>query len=176
MLRCAGQVPSQAVTGLVPYISSVLKSLARKDARTSIDSADTSKDTASITNLSPHIALLCLWDMTEDVARSIASSIEATFETEHELLFGSPVSDSRKRKSGKNSGSETSVLPILPGTIALNILIDILCGSDPSSIAARELLLTCKDACHSIEKALERGTRHAEKILAADMVRSKCKV
>lgn len=179
VLRCAGRLPSKSVQGLVSYIASVFKTL--------------SKDGLAINspNVTSHTALLCLWGMSSEVAATLATSIQAAFENEHELLFASPAIDSKKRKSGRNKTSLSTSsssdiisrakddqndmalikLPILQPTIALKILSDILAGGDPSSVAARDaLLISSKDACHLIEDALTRGTKHAEKLLAADLV------
>jgi hypothetical protein len=155
ILRLAGRLPSKAVEGLVPHISSKLASLDDDDSNPSV---------------SAHIALLCLWGMAEEVAQSLASSIESDFEGYHELLFSSPGADSKKRKSGR-SRKPALVVPHLPPVVALDVLGDILRGSDPSGVAARQAILSSASASNTIEQALERGTKHAERLLAGDSVR-----
>ena len=160
ILRMAGRLPSKAVEGLVQHISSVLASLSQ------LDDPDIPRQ-----NVSAHIALLCLWDMTEEVAPSLAASIQAPFEGDHTLMFGSPAADSKKRKSGRSKRKDDVVaVPPLPPHIALDVLGDILRGSDPSSVAARGFILGSVSACSSIEKALERGTMYAERLLTAESV------
>jgi hypothetical protein len=176
LLQCASRLPPKSVQGLVPYIASVFKTLSKNCLASNCQ------------NVTSHTALLCLWGMTAEVAATIATSIQAAFEHEHELLFASPAIDSKKRKSGRHNtrnkdimfsikdGKDTALikLPTLQPTIALKILSDILAGGDPSSVAARDaLLMYSKDACYSIEEALIRGTKHAEKLLAADLVSAK---
>jgi condensin-2 complex subunit G2 len=161
VLRSAGRLPAQAVDGLVPYITSVLACLPESE------SLDESRK-----NVTAHITLLCLWDMTEQVARSLATSIESAYNTGYELNFGSPETDSRKRKSGRRSKSKTDeiTMPALPPRLALIVLRDILQGSDPMSVAARESILLSPSASNVIEKALEHGTKYAERLLDADSV------
>lgn len=158
ILRCAGRLPSRAVEGLVPYISSVLKSVEEPDHSESQEE-----------NVTAHIALLCLWDMTDEVAPSLAMSIQSAFY--EDPLFGSPTVDSKKRRSGKSRRSDTTLaIPQLPPRVALNVLGDILRGSDPTCKAAREAILNSKTACGAIERALEGGTRQAERLLDGDPV------
>ena len=160
ILRSAGWLPSKAVEGLVSHISEILASLCESD------SMDGPRQ-----NVSAHIALLCLWDMTNEVAPSLASSIESVFEEDHELGFGSPAANSKKRRSGVSRRKSSVVsVPNLPASVALDVLGDILRGSDPSSVAARESILGSKIACSAIEKALERGIKYAERILSGETV------
>jgi condensin-2 complex subunit G2 len=160
ILRTAGRLPSKAVEGLVPHISSVLASLSQTD---SLDSPRQ--------NVTAHIALLCLWDMTEEVAPSLAASIQSPFEGDHELIFGSPSSDSKKRKSGRSKKKDHLLaVPPLPPRVALDVLGDILRGSDPSSVAARGSIFASISASSAIEKALQRGTKYAERLLSAESV------
>ena len=158
ILRSAGRLPAKAVEGLVSHISSMLSKL-------NIDgeAADMKQ------NVSAHIALLCLWDMTDEVAPSLANSIEAAFEGDHELLFGSPEPMSRKRKPGASKKKNILAVPPLPPRLALGVLEDILRGLDPSSVAARESILESQIARNAIEKSLERGIRYAERLLAKDV-------
>ena len=161
ILRCAGRLPAKAVEGLVPYISSLLASVEEPD-----DEGE--DDDSPVDNVSSHVALLCSWDMTDEVALSLASSIKSAFQDD--LFVGSPGDNSKKRR-GRRSGSDASVVvPQLPAKVALNVLGDILRGSDPTRVAAREALLSSEKACKSIEKALEVGTKHAERVLAGDSV------
>jgi hypothetical protein len=61
-------------------------------------------------------------------------------------------------------------VPPLTTRVALDVLGDLLRGSDPSSIAAREAILstTTTTACRSFESALEMGSTRAEGLLQAN--------
>ena len=171
ILRCAGRLPVKTAGGLVTYISSLLEAVEEPD-----DHDDDEEDNDSpVDNVTSHVALLCSWDMTDEVALSLAASINSAFQGD--LLVGSPIANSKKRRNRRSSGSSDHgavAVPQLPATVALNVLSEILRGSDPSSVAAREALLRSERAFKSIEKALESGTRHAEGILAGDTVSSFC--
>jgi condensin-2 complex subunit G2 len=162
ILRTAGRIPAKAVEGLVPYIASVLESLTDTD------------DSRTSQNVTAHIALLCLWDMSEKVASSLAASIESAFPSVQGSIFGSPLSDPRKRRSARTMKESDLRVPELPARMALKVLGDILRGSDPSSVAAREFILCSNTASRLIEQALEKGTKCAERVLAGDPVRVFC--
>jgi len=161
VLRLAGRLPAKAVEGLIAHVYETLASLPADGGRE-----------ATNNNVTAHVALLCLWDLTEEVAASLASSIESVFESDHSLHFGSPDASSGKRRSGRRTSNTRStknggksVVPELPSVVALDVLRSILAGSDPSSVAARQSILTSEAACGKVEKALERGTKYAEAIL-----------
>jgi hypothetical protein len=66
-------------------------------------------------------------------------------------------------------------VPPLTTRVALDVLGDLLRGSDPSSIAAREAILsttttTTTTACRSFESFLEMGSTRAEGLLQANPV------
>jgi len=160
ILRLAGRLPTETVDGLVPHVTAVLGSLP--------DTEGSGGGALPTPNVTAHVALLCLWDHTEEVAASLASSIESVFEADHSLYFGSPDSNSGKRRvrqGGSSSKNGTLLVPELPPNAALTILGDILLGSDPSSVSARQSILSSPTASAKIEKALERGTKYAESIL-----------
>jgi condensin-2 complex subunit G2 len=162
ILRCAGRLPSKAIEGLVTHISQSLASLR--------DSTNASG------NVSAFIALLCLWDMTEEVATSLATSIVSSFESDYALkyehLASDSLNDSRKRRSGRRATASNQLVavPMLPALVALDVLSDVLRGSDPSSAAARECILDSPIATQAIDAALERGIKYAERILNGDEV------
>jgi hypothetical protein len=68
ILRCARRLPPKAAEGLASHISEKLA-----DLNAHID------DNTVRENITPHIALLCLWGMAEDVAASLADSIKSAF-------------------------------------------------------------------------------------------------
>jgi condensin-2 complex subunit G2 len=130
ILRCCGRLPVEAVDELVQYISKVLEN--------------------PVANSSAHVALLCLWGKTDEVAPVLAGSLLG----HHRGLFRmseSPTTD--------------DLLPQMDSNTALGILTDILRGSDPSSVAARECILQSPSASLSIAKALQKGMQHLEMLL-----------
>jgi hypothetical protein len=165
ILRCAGRLPSDAVQGLVPHISDALAKL-----------GDTDGSKLSTRQATSFIALLCLWNMTEQVAKSLATSIESSFERDHSLNYEhpSPSKHSRKRRTGRPSKTSVDQLlvPQLPPLVAMQVLGDILSGSNPSSVAARESIFESPVAVAAIDKSLQRGIRYAELVLAGTTVSS----
>lgn len=160
ILCCASRLPKKAVKGIVSFVSSSLHSLAQEDRR-------------PCPNVASHLALLCVCGMTEEVASTLAASIESAFGDDITLM--SPVFDEGRRRSRRvSSGSgkaQSSVLPKFPLKMAWEILDNTLQGSNPSSVAVREAILSSPAAYSSMESALERGTLFAERLLAADSVR-----
>jgi hypothetical protein len=165
ILRCAGRLPPKAVEGLASHIS-----LKLADLKAGID------DDTVHENISPHIALLCLWGMTEDVAMSLSASIQSAFGDDDELVSpnvgGNGRPSSNKRRSGRNRKEDLAVPP-LPARVALEVLGDLLRGPDPSSVAAREAILSSSVACNAFEVALEMGTTRAERLLQSNPVRKR---
>lgn len=163
ILRCAGRMPPKSVEGMSSHITNKLIAFERSSERESVRE-----------NVSPHIALLCLWGLTEDVAKSLSSSIEAALSDGKELAensFERVVISSNKRKSTRSTlATQDLSVPLLPPQIALAVLCDILSGPDPSSIAARSIIIQSASACGLLEQALERATVFAEKIMLADPV------
>lgn len=163
ILRCAGRLEPESVKGLAHQITSKLGAIEDEDG-------------FAHENITPHVALLCLWGMTEDVAHSLASSIVKSFS---HVDFGfDKETIGKKRKSGRSGKvSEDSVkhnapfrVPQLPSHVAIEVLESILRGSDPSSAAARNAILLSSAACSAIEKALEKGTIYVEHLLLSDPV------
>ena len=167
LLRCAGFLDPKHVKGLVNHISSSLHS------HSMFASAEASA--LSTRAMSNHLALLCLWGMTEDVSVCLSSSLTSAFDDGHgeSLDLLSPVSDkSKKRKNGRGSSAKKnsivandSMLPSLPGDVAIAVLGDIFRGSEPSSIAARECLIENTKACKALDDAFERGTAYAGRLM-----------
>lgn len=151
ILRLAGCLPASAVPEMMDRISVVLEKCKK------------SPPTA-------HLALFCVWGRADAVASSLAAAIESEFEGNHELLFASPEANSKKRKSGRSGRRQTMGVPHLPSELALQVVGDILRGADPSNKAARWAILESDVACLALEQALQRGTKHAERLLERDSV------
>ena len=155
ILRCAGRLSPKSVEGLASQITLKLAAIGE----------DKSKGNE---NIAPHIALLCMWGLTEDVSKSLASSIVKAFDDDDELAtptFEEFSNVSNKRKAGPGGRFPERVVPPLPPRVAMSVLEEILRGSDPSSIAARCAILASDAACNAFERALERGTTSAQRLL-----------
>eukprot|EP00978_Attheya_sp_CCMP212_P016764 scaffold44171_cov64-Attheya_sp.AAC.1 len=152
LLQCAGRLPPQSVRGMSQFISSKLNDIPNSD-----------DGRAAGVKATSHIALLCLWGMTEDVAISLSDSISSAFEADSHHEIGGE----EKSKDGRRSSRlvKSLSLPQVPGKVAIQIIANILSGPDPSCISARKALLTSPTAYGSIEKALVRATFQAEKML-----------
>mmetsp|Transcript_26643 Transcript_26643/g.39518 ORF Transcript_26643/g.39518 Transcript_26643/m.39518 type:complete len:885 (-) Transcript_26643:242-2896(-) len=160
LLRCAGRMPINAVVGLSNHLTTKLKHV---------------KDDREDTNLAPHIALLCLWGKTDEVAVSLAKSISKVFgksdifSDENELAI---MDESERHTRKRRQGGEAAVpsIPCLPASIALRVIGNILSGPDPSCIAARESILHSGVACNALFKSLEGAHRAAEKLLGINEI------
>ena len=168
LLRCAGRMPINAVVGLSNHLTTKMKNI----------SDDDDDVCGNATNLAPHIALLCLWGKTDQVAVSLANSISKVFGKCN--IFGDEseplmVDDSERHTRKRRQGGEAAVptIPCLPAAIAMRVIGNILSGPDPSCVAARESILHSDVACNAIFKSLEGAHRAAEKLLGINEVRKK---
>jgi len=94
ILRCAGRLPPKAVEGLASHLSEKLADLNAHF-----------HDNTVLENTTPHIALLCLWEMTEDVAASFSDSIKSVFGDDNDDTFlnlDDSTIGSSKRRSRRN--------------------------------------------------------------------------
>ena len=167
ILRCVGKLPPEAVDGVLPHVISSLKSL--------------STSGLSQRQVSAHIAVLCLWGKTDEVAKALSTSIAADsdivdsltspllFEDGPAHLRSSSDRKSRNRCSGRGLEAKCDI-PSIPPRFAWGLIQDFLQGSDASNEATRKAILSSADACETIEAALERGTVVAEQLLLADSV------
>ena len=155
ILRCAGRLTSKSVEGLASQITMKLASFDHDE-------------NIEFKNMAPHVALLCMWGLTEDVSKSLAMSIVRAFEDDDELtspVFDNFSHDSNKRKSGSGSMIVHSSIPRVPPNVALSVVEEILRGADPNSIAARTAILASSTACSNFESALGRATVYADRVL-----------
>ena len=158
ILRCAGRLSPESVMGLAHQVVSKL------------DSIDNERD-MSRENVTPHVALLCLWGMTEAVSESLAMSISVTFDYDKAIF--DDMSRGKKRRSRRARDSTPNLkaplgVPQLSSHVAMEVLESILRGSDPSSVAARQAILSSRGASTTLEQALEKGQELAERLLKCD--------
>mmetsp|Transcript_22138 Transcript_22138/g.32568 ORF Transcript_22138/g.32568 Transcript_22138/m.32568 type:complete len:647 (+) Transcript_22138:610-2550(+) len=168
LLRCAGKMPPRSVQGLASHLSHKLSSLCKQD-----------KNIRKVVNVSPHLALLCLWGKTDDVALSLARVISQAFECNGNTSFpfdsNSTISNDgvkTRRSARMSSSSERPISPItipeLTPDVALTVLGCILSGPDPSCVAARGSLLASRISCEVIENALGKAMFFADFILKSN--------
>ena len=167
ILRCACRLPAKAVEGYVPHITSLVSSTRHADE----------ENGNFLGNVTLHIALLCSWGMTEEVALSLTSSISAGFEN-IDFSVELNVDDSQKRRSRRiESGyapKSNASVPSLPPSAAIHVLSEILRGTDPNTVSAREALLSCEQALIPIEEVWSEGLKHIESVLSGESVRVHC--
>jgi len=159
ILNCAGKVDESKIEGLRTHIVGQLSA-----------TSDTPAEGSVRANLSPNVALLCAWGMTEDVAKCLASSISQYFmgdANEQNGSFTRKSGASRKRKSRgkKQAVTGQSDLPHLDVGVCLGILGDILKGSYPASVLAREYILGSDTAFDAIASALQTAKTAAERMI-----------
>ena len=153
ILRCAGNLTPAVVDGLSSRISTM--------------------EVTENTNLTAHMALLCVWGMEEDVAKAIGKSIKQGLMdgTDEDAMMEEPRRQSTKRnaRSEKRKGTtaEDDMLPFanMPASLAIASLSNILRGVDPSCVAARDAILDSASACSALEGALDAATSTAERML-----------
>ena len=136
ILNCAGKMDADSIDSLRTHVVSELEK-----------SWDLPVEKRARTNFSPYASLLCTWDMADEVAACLASSISNYFE-------GGDQQPKKKKARGKKAAGS---LPVLHIDVALNILGHILQGTYPSLIAARESILNCESGCDAIISALKKA-------------------
>lgn len=164
LLQCAGMLEPRNVDGLVHHIYNSLRLLS---SRTNDHSE------LPLQNATSHMGLFCQWDMTEDVASCLASSLASAFDDLHDgggaLLLSPASAHSKKRRSSRNgrrsSMGNESALPNLPADTALEMLCQILNGSEPLHLSARIHLTHSTKARTTLLSALEQGTLYAGRLL-----------
>jgi hypothetical protein len=151
LLACAEYLPSGSAQDAVLHAKKVLSSI--------------SDETPSL-SVSPYVSLLCSLGLTDDVASSLAASIESSFDGDFTLNFASPEAGTRKRKTKKSGGKRKSlVVPMMPPRIALNVLSDIMNAADTGFELARHSLFSSAVASDVVEGSLARGIKFAERVL-----------
>ncbi|CAB9497077.1 Condensin-2 complex subunit G2 [Seminavis robusta] len=159
--RCAGFLEAEDTESLFSHVKSSLKDLSNQERRPE----------NQVQKASDHIALLSQWNMIEDVAVSLASSILSGFDEEQcgdNLLSPESVSDSSKKRSSsarKKAASDKRLVPMLNPDLAIDVFHAILNGADPGNQAARTSLFLSIEAREAIEDALDQATAFTGRIL-----------
>lgn len=157
ILNCAGKMKESEIEGLRAH---VIGELAK--------ATDMPPEKRMRVNFSPNMALLCEWGMTDDVGICLASSISQYFMLGNHDNKNSEYTEkskaSKKRKQGKNKAVK-DVLPHLDIETSLGILGNILKGSYPASLSARDSIIKSESAFTAISTALQSAKTAAEKII-----------
>ncbi|GMH69210.1 hypothetical protein TrRE_jg11089, partial [Triparma retinervis] len=167
LLRTAGNMPPSEITGLVAALTAKLQQAANV--------VDVTEEIGR--DLTPHIALLCLWGKEDAVAVSLGKSIERFFseddddeeegggEGDASSGGGSAAGKKRKKKEISKNGAASLLIPNLKASAALIVLKNIMGGSDTSSVSARSKILNHEVACKVLEASLESARAAAERII-----------
>ena len=159
LLQCAGNMPITAISGLVLALTDKLR-MASEMSEGAITEA-TAKE------LTPHIALLCLWGKSDQVCFSLANSVEVFMTGEEDDGDATPKKGNKRRAQEVSTNAGTSLLPKLSPACALLILKTIMSASDASSIAARSNILTDDVARTVLEGALDSARGAAERFMSS---------
>jgi condensin-2 complex subunit G2 len=171
-LSCAGRLPSKSVVGLMPCIVTSIQHEIQSDLqRNRIPGS-----------FIPYLALLCVWDMAEQAVLSIAVSIRSSLYNKipsndtHLSLFDSPVAvaaNSKKRRSGRTVATSSpsaasaadDIIPLLAVPILVNVLHEVLGGSDSDSLSVRNAFLSSANASEVLEKLFHDGVICMQRLL-----------
>ncbi len=134
-----------------PVVKNILKIVRR------LPSCDDLKINAENLNVAGYLSVYCHWGRSEAVIACLAKSLETDLGVE-EVLFSTPEPKTKKRKSRRGNHDES--IELLPASVALKVVHELL--QDPD---IRPYLLS-----PVLERALEKGTKLAEKMLSRDRV------
>lgn len=127
ILNCAGKMKETEIDGLRAHVIGELSK-----------ATDMPPEKRTRVNFSPNMALLCQWGMTEDVAQCLSSSILNYFSPENP--DGKPRQTKKRKQRGKKAATKDE-LPQLDIETSLGILGNILKGSYPASLSARDSII-----------------------------------
>ena len=161
LLRCLAQLPKQTVDRISNFIYGSMSSW--------------NQDYRSPHLVLSHLAPLCAWGMTPEVAEALSRSIHLPFNDESNIF--SPLSISldesmalRRVSTSRRKSNRSLAIPEQDPWTALAVINMILQSRDPTSTFLKEQILKCEKSCASIKSALERGITLAEKVFVADVV------
>ena len=115
--------------------------------------------------------------MAEDVSASLSASILSAMDEGDDITLLTPQSDkSKKRKSSQSSRQKSSLenglVPLLPPETAMDVLDELLFGSDPGNVLARDSLLATTKAREKLEEAFMQATQYTGRFLKAAVASS----
>ena len=164
ILNCAGKLDASKIDGMQAHVVGQL-SAAR----------DMAAEGPLRANLSPNVALLCAWGMTNDIALCLSKSISQFF-NEQNRSFAQKSGTPKKRKANRKSQAATDISELshldLDVDVCLGILGHILKGSYPASRLARTSILNSEAAFNAITSALQMAKSAAERLVEPGKVRA----
>eukprot|EP00984_Skeletonema_dohrnii_P010337 scaffold4024_cov123-Skeletonema_dohrnii-CCMP3373.AAC.2 len=155
ILNCAGKMKETEIEGLRAH---VIGELAK--------ATDTPPEKRTRVNFSPNMALLCEWGMTEDVAQCLSNSVLNYFSPDN--LDGKPKTSKKRKQRGKKTAAKDE-LPQLDIETSLGILGNILKGSYPASLSARDSIIKSEAAFTVISTALQSARTAAKTIIKSQL-------
>jgi len=178
IMGIAGMMPASAVTGLTNSLIKKITETAKKSAEVRRSSLDGEEEEEEFDyNLTPHVALLCLWGKTDDVCSCLAKSIRKAFvdgedgpELEEPVKKNSKKNSKKRKQTEVSKPSKNSSLPDINSQSALVILTTIMAGKDASSKSARSEIISNGPACEQLESALETARVMAERMMSVNNV------
>lgn len=162
MLDCAARVDENLTKKLVSFVMSSLHSMSKENSQ------------SIIPLVTSYLSFLCTLKFEGDVAETIAHSIEVRGVEDVTLFspdFEATMGLRRSRRSSFSSPThKEGVVPHLSSFIAWGVLEHALQGASSQGRAIRQAILSSKSATRAIEKALEKGIKLSERLLADDSV------
>jgi len=150
LLRCAAMVPEENLEAFSKHLKSVMSN---------------SEEQRCPIYLSLPISLLCLWGHQNEVLQSLAFSINAG-PGKIPNRAGLPTLTKKKKNRKKSKiGEGFEVIFVMPAVSAIQILGNMLSGSDPIYFSSRKQILCCEEGINDIIAALKNQIFSIEEAL-----------
>eukprot|EP00536_Pseudo-nitzschia_multiseries_P005620 jgi/Psemu1/190970/e_gw1.108.84.1 len=162
MLDCAARLDQNLTRQVIAFATSSLASLSKEESE------------SVIPLVTAHLSFLCKSQFVEDVTEALARSIEANAMEDVTLLSPNFEATLGLRRSPRSSSAsmtnKNDVVPFLPNFISWGVLEYVLQGANSQGRAIRQAILSSNSATRTMEKALEKGIKLSELLLADDSV------
>jgi condensin-2 complex subunit G2 len=179
MVSYAGNLPTSE--SMDSFVSAVVASI-QNEMESNNENDNVQSKAMHTNNITSYIALLCTWNKTDMVVSSITSMIRSKLyqNLTNLSLQDSPLApvsmDSKKRRSRRtvnitktnvsNMGTiNDQILPSLPISVLVQVMENILRGSDPCCTLSRTAILSSSIASNDFEQLLYEGITYMEQIL-----------
>lgn len=162
LLDCAARLDHTSTKKVVSFVVSSLASISKEESK------------SVIPLVTSYLSFLCRSKFVEKVAKALATSIEVHAIENVTLLspdFEATLGLRRSRRSSPRSTKKNEdVIPCLPNFIAWGVLEYVLQGVSSQGRAIRQAILSSNSATCTLEKALEKGIKVSERLLADDSI------
>jgi hypothetical protein len=162
ILDCATRLDKNFTENVVSFVTTSLKSISKDDSSTLIPL------------VTSYLSFLCASGFVEDVTKSLARSIELNSMDEVNLFslnFEDTIGTRRSRRNSSGShNTKEGIVPHLSNEISWGVFEYILQGASSQGCTIREAILSSKPATRVMEKALEKGIKFSERLLADDSI------